>query len=92
MNSKQARQWCEQNSWTELRQLENGIWVAFPPGGVMETPLPQQQNRPPIQVKASTMENLLAGTLLLTSSFVIALVSLAIAPWFSIYASKKNFD
>ena len=42
MNSKQARQWCEQNSWTELRQLANGIWVAFPPGGVMENPFPQQ--------------------------------------------------
>ena len=42
MTDQEIERWCQAKGWTEPRQLEIGIWVAFPPGGVMETPLPSQ--------------------------------------------------
>jgi len=47
MSENEARIWCQNHDWTELRRLELGIWVGFPPGGVMETPLPLQMQRLP---------------------------------------------
>ena len=50
-------EWCKQNGWTDVRQIENSIWVAFPPGGVIETPLPKQFESTVIDCKTNKLQN-----------------------------------
>lgn len=44
MSDAEVERWCQRHNWTEPRQLDLGIWVAFPPGGYIETPLPFQMH------------------------------------------------
>ncbi|MGF1481075.1 MAG: hypothetical protein ACFB4I_16590 [Cyanophyceae cyanobacterium] len=42
MNKEQVSVWCREHRWTKPRQIED-IWVAFPPNGVIETPIPDSR-------------------------------------------------
>lgn len=66
-----VERWCSEHNWSEPRQLEIGIWVAFPPGGFIETPIPLQdapQKNNPLEYLAD-----------LFITIVLALCVLAIA-------------
>ena len=77
--NKKVWQWCQKNNWTEPRQLDTGDWVAFPPGGFIETPLPQD-----IKSSASSDRflDVLSALVLITSGLIVALISIAISPLF----------
>lgn len=79
MNRKKVWRWCEKNNWTEPRQLNTGDWVAFPPGGLIEMPLPQE-----IQFSASNslLLDTLSAFVLIMSGLVLAVISIAISPLF----------
>lgn len=36
------QEWCDNNGWTDLFQERYNHYWAFPPGGVMPEPIPQQ--------------------------------------------------
>ena len=73
MKDAEVEQWCLVNNWTEPRQLELGIWVAFPPGGVIETPLPLQIQKPKSKLIYSILDFCLLG-IVGTFTFAIALI------------------
>jgi hypothetical protein len=83
------QQWCQVNGWTELRQLENGLWVAFPPGGFIETPLPNQivQNR--TSGKVSLRKHTIDTILLILSVLLVGAIAIAISPCFILPFKKK---
>lgn len=85
-------QWCQKHNWTEPRQLQIGIWVAFPPGGVIETPIPLQPKPAKTQARTYIVDLLI--------TIVITLVVLAIAiimspcfiePIIKRYRNQSNF-
>ncbi len=78
MSDSEAEQWCQQNNWTEPRQLELGIWVAFPPGGFIETPLPMQGQRS----KAKPVEYLLEMVLVAIVSAAMIAIAVIMSPCF----------
>ena len=73
MHDSEIEHWCQKNKWTEPRQLEVGIWVAFPPGAVMETPLPLQAQRPKIKLIDSILDIILLIAVTITM-FAIAVI------------------
>lgn len=95
MTDRKIQRWCQQNNWTEPRKLENGIWVAFPPGGVMETPLPFQSDQSQAQLGSNRVQDVLDTILLLVVAVVVGTISLIIAPCFiapiiSRYKKRKS--
>ena len=73
MRASRVERWCKKNSWTEPRRLDVGIWVAFPPGGVIETPLPLQVQKPKTKVLQSIIDTIL---LVLITAAMLAIVIL----------------
>ena len=78
MNDVEIERWCQKHNWTEPRQLELGIWVAFPPGGVMETPIPLQPQMP----KALVLEDILDFCLLAVVTITMVAVAIIMSPLF----------
>ena len=78
MTDQEIERWCQEHEWSEPRQLEVGIWVAFPPGGVMETPLPSQIQRP----KHKFWQDLVYLVLLVTSATIVLAIAIVIFPLF----------
>lgn len=82
--------WCKSNNWTEPRKLENGMWVAFPPMGVIETPIPVQKIFLPKGNKLSLLfSNFIGGLLLLVCAIAVGLVAVCITPYF--WLGRKNY-
>ena len=78
MTEREIISWCKSNGWTEPRQLEIGIWVAFPPGGVIETPLPSQVQKP----KARILQNVVDLAIVAIATFAMLVITIAISPLF----------
>lgn len=78
MNENQIKKWCQQNNWEEPRQLGNGIWVAFPPGGVIETPLPIEFSEPMI----NRVQNILNALILIIAAIIVGAIALIFSPFF----------
>ena len=85
--------WCSQNGWTELRKLDNGIWVAFPPSGIIETPLPYQSDPPPTKSEFSLIKACLYAMVipLLIVAAAIATVWIGLCFLVTYPFSKKQF-
>ena len=79
MNKERVLQWCRENNWTEPRQLNTGDWVAFPPRGVIETPLPEDQQ---LLGSSNLLLDVLYASILIVSGLVVAVISIAISPLF----------
>jgi hypothetical protein len=82
-------QWCQVNQWTELRQLENGLWVAFPPGGFIETPLPNQVIQGETSGKFSLRKHQIDAVLLILSVLFVGTIAIIISPCFILPFRKK---
>lgn len=82
MKNYEPQQWCQKNDWTELRQLENGIWVAFPPGGVIETPLPHQPEKYEAQFKTNRVQDIVNGAILIVAAVAVGAIALIMSPYF----------
>ena len=80
MDRQSIEKWCRQNSWTEFRQLEDGSWVAFPPGGIIETPLPIEAKLAGVQI--DRLLNLVYGSILITLGIIVAAIAIIISPLF----------
>ena len=81
MTNYHIHQWCRQHNWTEVRQLDNGDWVAFPPGGVIETPLPIKS----YQFEEYTMAKLRAvmnALIPIVAAIIAGIIVLIISPLF----------
>ena len=78
MKSSEVERWCLDNNWTEPRQLELGIWVAFPPGGVIETPLPFQVKQP----KPKIIDNIVDFFLLAIATAIVFAIAIILSPCF----------
>ncbi|MCC0175398.1 hypothetical protein I4641_00185 [Waterburya agarophytonicola K14] len=78
MSDTDVERWCQANNWSEPRQLELGIWVAFPPGGVIETPLPLQVQKS----KPKLIEDLLDFFLLTIVTTIVFAIAVIISPCF----------
>ena len=74
--------WCQANNWTEPREIENGLWVAFPPGGVIENIIPNQSLSLEKNKKFSAITWLLYAPLLLICMLLVAFASICITPLF----------
>ena len=86
--------WCQKNGWTEPRELENGLWVAFPPGGVIETPLPNQLESRELLSKKTKIQDILDLVLLSIITLFVAAITLLtlpffLAPFIKHYPTKK---
>jgi hypothetical protein len=81
MIDPKIKQWCIKNGWTEPRQLEDGLWVAFPPGGFIETPLPDHHQKK-LFTKVNYLENLLAASLLILATIFVSAIAILISPLF----------
>lgn len=88
MRASKVERWCQKHNWTELRRLDTGIWVAFPPGGVMETPLPSQIQKPKVKVIEFIVDTILL-ILVTVTMFAIAVV---MSPFFikPLIARRQN--
>ena len=78
---REIQQWCLENNWTEPRRLENGTWVAFPPAGVIETPLPIQPSVVS-EPRTSRLENLVSTLILVVAALIIGAIAIVIFPFF----------
>ncbi len=78
MTESEVERWCQQNNWTEPRQLQTGVWVAFPPGGVIETPIPLQVQT----AKDKPIQEFFALVLLALLTLVLAAIALIMSPLF----------
>ena len=78
MRSAKIERWCQKNNWTEPRQLEIGIWVAFPPGGVMETPLPLKVQK----AKGKLLESIVDTILLVFVTLSMLAIAVIMSPCF----------
>ena len=90
MPSYNPEKWCKKKGWSEPRKLENDIWVAFPPGGVIETPLPNQFSRIESQAKTNIVQVVLETTLLLLAVVVVGMITLIVSPYFLFPIIKKH--
>ena len=88
MRSAEVERWCQKNNWTEPRQLEIGVWVAFPPGGVMETPLPLQVQK----TKGKLIESIVDTTLLILVTLSMFAIAVIMSPCFiePLIKSRRN--
>ena len=91
MRASKVKRWCQKNNWTEPRRLDTGIWVAFPPGGAMETPLPTQIQKPKVKILESIVDAILL-TLVTVIMFAIAVLMspFFIKPSLDRYRSNSN--
>jgi hypothetical protein len=89
MNAKELKQWCQENGWTEPRQLEEKIWVAFPPNGAIENIIPYQPEKIKTQVRLSWLEMICEYTILSISAVIVAVLTILVAPYFLVV---KFFD
>ena len=78
MSDSEAMLWCQRNNWTEPRQLEIGLWVAFPPGGVIETPIPLQIQKP----KNKPLQDIIDVLLLTIATLVLLAIAIIMSPCF----------
>ena len=78
MSDSEAMLWCQRNNWTEPRQLEIGLWVAFPPGGVIETPIPLQIQKP----KNKPFQDIIDVLLLTIATLVLLAIAIIMSPCF----------
>ena len=78
MSDSEAMLWCQRNNWTEPRQLEIGLWVAFPPGGVIETPIPLQIQKP----KNKPLQDIIDVLLLTIATLVLLEIAIIMSPCF----------
>lgn len=78
MTEQEIERWCQARGWTEPRQLERGIWVAFPPGGLIETPLPSQVQKP----KPSPLQDLVNFLLLAIVTIAMLIIAIIMSPLF----------
>ncbi len=78
MTDQEIESWCQSSGWTEPRQLEIGIWVAFPPGGVIETPLPSQVQKP----KVKPLRDAIDFMILAIATLTMLVIAIAISPLF----------
>ena len=79
--------WCRANNWTEPREIENGLWVGFPPGGAIENIIPNQslsleKNKIPV------VTWFLYAPLLLICILLVGFVSICLTP---IFLFKRTF-
>ena len=82
MKDNNPQQWCKQNNWTKPRQLQDGIWVAFPPGGVIETPLPDQSAKSEVQPKTIQIRDLVDGIVMVAAMIFVGAIALVVSPFF----------
>ena len=82
--------WCQQKGWSKPRKLENDIWVAFPPRGVIETPLPNQLADLERQSKTRKFQAILEAILLLCAVFIVGIIALIISPYFLVSMLRKH--
>lgn len=80
MTEQDMQKWCRQNNWDEPRQLANGSWVAFPPGGVIETPLPIQFAESPINL--NRVRDTLNALILTIAAVIVGVIAIIISPFF----------
>jgi len=78
MKEYEIKKWCQQNNWDEPRQLNNGTWVAFPPGGVIETPLPIEFGEPMI----NRVQDALNALVLIIAGLIVGAIALIFSPFF----------
>lgn len=91
MNKKQiVVSWCKLNNWTEPRKLDNGIWVAFPPNGVVETPIPNQNFGSPKNEPFLPVTTFFSALLLLLCAVGVGMVAICIAPYFWLQKINKG--
>jgi hypothetical protein len=83
------KQWCKVNGWTELRQLENGLWVAFPPGGFIETPLPNQIIANRSRGQFSFWQHTIDTVLMVLLMLLLGIIAIVISPCFILPLMKK---
>jgi len=91
MNENQIRQWCKQNNWDEPRQLTDGNWVAFPPGGLIETPLPIKFYAS--RLRSHRVQDRVNSVILMVAAIIVGAIALIISPFFlagKIKGHKKN--
>jgi hypothetical protein len=84
MNTQEIKKWCQQQGWTELRQLDDGTWVAFPPSGFIENIIPYQPTQTNIKNPLGWLEMTEEYTILLISAIVVAIITVFLAPYFFI--------
>jgi hypothetical protein len=82
MNSQEIDKWCQQQGWTEPRQLDDGTWVAFPPCGAIENIIPFRPTSTTIQRPIDWLEMMQEYTILLISAVVVAIFTVCLAPYF----------
>jgi hypothetical protein len=98
MRDYNPKTWCQANGWTEARQLEDGIWVAFPPGGFIETPLPHQFPQAETEYKVSLFTTILDSLVLIFLVLLGGAIAIVIFPFFMIqiirhrHVSVTNFE
>lgn len=78
MTDSEIERWCQENNWTEPRLLEIGVWVAFPPGGVIETPIPVK----PQKYQGKPIQELVDIILLVLVTLALVAIAIAISPCF----------
>ncbi len=83
--------WCQRHGWTEPRQLEHGMWVAFPPGGVIETPLPEKQNYRRLPYKTNKIQDIIDVVLLSIITLITAILVLLMFPFLIVPLIKHYF-
>ena len=75
--------WCLANNWTEPREIENGLWVGFPPGGVIENIIPNQSlSLEKNKSFSAVISWFLSALLLLLCVFLVTFASICITPIF----------
>lgn len=90
MSDSEVEQWCQANNWSEPRQIELGIWVAFPPGGVIETPLPLQIQKS----KPKLLDSVIDLLLLVLVTTAVAATAIIMSPCFIkpiVNRRRKNY-
>lgn len=89
MNRNKIENWCKQNNWSEPRQLESGSWVAFPPGGIIENPLPLRAKLI-AQTKNNSLLDLVYGLIATVAGIIVATIALIISPLFLPIVIQKH--
>lgn len=91
MKENQIRQWCKQNNWDKPRQLADGNWVAFPPGGLIETPLPIRFYAS--RFRMNRVQDRVHSVILIIAAIIVGAIAFIISPFFlaaQISRHKKN--
>jgi len=88
MNRHSIEKWCKQNNWTEPRELAEGGWVAFSPGGAIETPLPIEAKLA-AQNRSHYFPDFFYSLILILLGITAAAIALIISPLFLPTIIKK---